>query len=195
MTTDGGVRQPDRAVRCRWGCKTTPDRTEIGSVSDQQLVRDVYDASYRRLVVQMLALCGDQAEAEDAVQEAFVKAISSSSRFARLDNPEAWLRTVALNQLRNRWRHTSVVRRVLPKLPGSVATIELSHDRVAVVTALGQIPFDLRVVVTLHHIADQPTAQVARELGIPEGTVKARLVKGRSMLAALLSDEEESNHV
>lgn len=163
-------------------------------MSDQQLVRDVYDASYRRLVVQLLALSGDQAEAEDAVQEAFVKAISSASRFAQLDNPEAWLRTVAVNQLRNRWRHASVVRRVLPRLPGSVASIELSPDRIAVVTALAQIPFDLRVVVTLHHIADQPTAQIARELGIPEGTVKARLVKGRSMLAALLSDEEESKH-
>ncbi len=164
-------------------------------MSDQQLVRDVFDASYRRLVVQMLAISGDQAEAEDAVQEAFVKAVSAGSRFDRLDNPEAWLRTVALNRLRNHWRHTAVVRRVLPGLPGSVTTIELSPDRVAVVAALAQIPYDLRVVVTLHHIADQPTAQIARELGIAEGTVKARLVKGRSMLAALLSDEEESNHV
>ncbi len=73
-------------------------------MSDQQLVRDVFDASYRRLVVQLLAICGDQAEAEDAVQEAFVKAISSAARFAKLDNREAWLRTVALNSLRNRWR-------------------------------------------------------------------------------------------
>lgn len=164
-------------------------------MSGQQLVRDVYDASYRRLVVQMLALCGDQAEAEDAVQEAFVKAISTASAFARLDNPEAWLRTVAMNQLRNRWRHTGIARRLLPKLPGSVVTVDLSPDRVAVVTALGALPYDLRVVVTLHHIADQPTAQIARDLGIPEGTVKARLVKGRSMLAPLLSDEEESRHV
>ncbi len=60
---------------------------------------------------------------------------------------------------------------------------------------MSQIPYDLRVVVTLHHIADQPTAQISRQLGIPEGTVKARLVKGRAMLATLLSDEEESHHV
>jgi len=164
-------------------------------VSDEQLVHEVFDASYRRLVVQLLALCGDQAEAEDAVQEAFVKAVSSGSRFARLDNPEAWLRTVAVNHLRNRWRHIAVVRRVTPRLPGSAATFELSPDRVALVTALAKIPFDLRIVVTLHHIADQPTAQIARDLGVPEGTVKARLVKGRAMLAALLADEEETHHV
>jgi DNA-directed RNA polymerase specialized sigma24 family protein len=37
--------------------------------------------------------------------------------------------------------------------------------------------------------------EVARTLGVPEGTVKARLVKGRALLAELLTDTEESNHV
>lgn len=159
------------------------------------MLREVYAASYRRLVVQMLALCGDRAEAEDAVQEAFVKAIGQGSRFARLDNPEAWLRTVALNRLRNGWRHTSVFHKIMPRVPGPVATLDLSPDHVALVTALRAIPFEQRLVVTLHHLADQPTAEIARQLGIPEGTVKTRLVRGRSMLAALLSDEEESKHV
>ncbi|MEJ7775223.1 MAG: sigma factor, partial [Nocardioidaceae bacterium] len=86
--------------------------------SDAEFVREVFDASYRRLVVQLLALCHDQAEAEDAVQEAFVRAIGRARQFVTLDNPEAWLRTVALNHIRNRWRHLTVVRRVLPQLPG-----------------------------------------------------------------------------
>jgi RNA polymerase sigma-70 factor (ECF subfamily) len=136
----------------------------------------------------------DQTEAEDAVQEAFVKAIGQASRFAHLDNPEAWLRTVALNHLRNRWRHSNVFRKIMPKVPGTVATLDLSPDHVALVTALSQIPHELRLVVTLHHIGDQPTAEIARQLGIPEGTVKTRLVKGRALLALLLSDEEESHY-
>jgi RNA polymerase sigma-70 factor (ECF subfamily) len=169
-------------------------------VSAPHVLREVYDASYRRLVVQLLALCGDQAEAEDAVQEAFVKAIGQGSRFERLDNPEAWLRTVALNHLRNRWRHARVFQTIMPRVPGAVETLDLSPDRVAVVRALSAIPYDLRLVVTLHHIADLPTAEIARQLHTPEGTVKARLVKGRALLAQLLSDElssdgEESNHV
>jgi RNA polymerase sigma-70 factor (ECF subfamily) len=163
-------------------------------VDGLEFVRETYDASYRRLVVQLLAVCGDQAEAEDAVHEAFVKAIGQPSRFAHLDNPEAWLRTVALNQLRNRWRHSNVFRKIMPKVPGSVATLDLSPDHVALVAALSQIPDELRLVVTLHHIGDQPTAEIARQLGIPEGTVKTRLVKGRALLALLLSDEEESSH-
>lgn len=162
-------------------------------MSADPLVRELYDASYRRLVVQMLALCGDQATAEDAVQEAFVKAIGMGSRLRRLDNPEAWLRTVAVNHLRNGWRHSNVFRRIMPRVPGSTASVAMSPDHVAVVEALRQIPFDLRVVITLHHIADQPTAQIAAQLGVPEGTVKGRLVKGRAVLSTLLSEEESRN--
>src|SRR6478736_1802209 len=100
-------------------------------MDSQDAVRRVYAASYRRLVVQMLALSGDQAEAEDAVQEAFVKAIGLGRRFARLDNPEAWLRTVALNQLRNRWRHLAIVRRRGAQVPGPAMALELGPDHVA----------------------------------------------------------------
>jgi RNA polymerase sigma-70 factor (ECF subfamily) len=163
-------------------------------VAGGEFVREAYDASYRRLVVQLLAVCGDQAEAEDAVQEAFVKAIGQGARFAGLANPEAWLRTVALNQLRNRWRRSAVFRRIMPHVPGSVATLDLSPDHVAVVAALAEIPYDLRLVAVLHHIADLPVAEIATTLGIPDGTVKSRLVKARALLATLLSDEEATDH-
>ena len=47
--------------------------------------------------------------------------------------------------------------------------------------------------MVLHHLADLGTAQIANELGIPEGTVKSRLSRARGRLAELL-DEEESRH-
>ena len=78
---------------------------------------ELYDASYGRLVLQLFALCGDLADAEDAVQEAFVKAISKGRSFAGIRNPEAWLRTVALNHQRNTWRHAKVVRRFATTVP------------------------------------------------------------------------------
>lgn len=164
-------------------------------LSSQEFVREVYDASYRRLVAQMLALSGDQREAEDAVQEAFIKALGQPRQFEGLHNPEAWLRTVAVNQLRNRWRRANVWHRILPKVPGPVRAVELSPDHVALVHALAAIPLSLREVVVLHHVADLPTSEVATTLGIPEGTVKTRLVRARALLAELLSDREEPNHV
>jgi RNA polymerase sigma-70 factor, ECF subfamily len=151
---------------------------------------ELYAASYRRLVVQLYAVCGDLADAEDAVQEAFVKAIGRGRSFDQVDNPEAWLRTVALNHQRNSWRHAKVVRRFVTSVPGPQTCPELSADHVAVVRALSELDPDQRQVVVLHHLADLGTADIAHELGLPEGTVKSRLSRGRETLAHALADEE-----
>ena len=57
------------------------------------------------------------------------------------------------------------------------------------VAALKQLPEKQRRALVLHHIADLPVAQVAHEVGAPEGTVKAWLSRGRTALAALLADD------
>ena len=50
-------------------------------------LNELYDASYRRLVVQIYAICGDLAEAEDAVQDAFVTALRKTHQLARVAQP------------------------------------------------------------------------------------------------------------
>ena len=158
-------------------------------------VREVYDASYRRLVVQLFALTGDLADAEDAVQEAFVTALGKGRAFANLDNPEAWLRTVALNHVRNRWRHTDVARRLRTKVPGSTPEGEVGPEHVALVEALAKLEPPHRTAVVLHYLADRSIAEISSELGVPEGTVKTRLALSRELLAPLLSEREEADHV
>ena len=150
----------------------------------------LYAASYRRLVVQLYALCGDLGDAEDAVQEAFVAAIRKQRVLAAVDNPEAWLRTVALNRLRNHWRHSKVAQRLLVQVPGPRATLDLSPDHVALVAALQQLDATSREVVVLHHLAGLPVGEVAHQLGMAEGTVKSRLSRSRARLAGLLDDKE-----
>jgi RNA polymerase sigma-70 factor (ECF subfamily) len=154
-------------------------------------IREVYEVSYQRLVVQLLALCGSQAEAEEAVQEAFVEALRRRREFAEVRSPEAWLRTVALNRLRNTWRHAVVVRRLASVVPGPRADLGLSPDHVVLVEALGRLDPDQRLVVVLHHLADREVAEIALELGLPVGTVKSRLARGREHLATLLHEEAE----
>ena len=159
------------------------------------ILPELYDASYGRLVLQLFALCGSLTEAEDAVQEAFVKAIGQGRAFDTVNNPEAWLRTVALNHQRNSWRHAKVVRRFVTTVPGSRAVPELGPDHVAIVRALTELDLDLRHVVTLRYLADMGTAEIAHELGVPEGTVKSRLSRARQRLASLLDDREEADRV
>ena len=159
-----------------------------------QALDELYDASYRRLVVQLFAVCGVLADAEDAVQEAFVTALRKRSDLARVANPEAWLRTVAFNQLRGGWRHASVVRRYQGRVPGPQGAVEASPEHVAIVTALGEVDLDQRRVVVLHYLADLGIAEIAAELGVPEGTVKSRLSRARAKLAHLLDEQEEPRH-
>lgn len=156
-------------------------------------IDELYAASYRRLVLQLLVVTGDVADAEDAVQEAFVKAVRSRE-LARVDNPEAWLRTVAHNYLRNLWRHASVVRRYQATVPGPQVPVELGPDHVAILTALQELPPNQRRVVALQHYADLSTAQIAAELGLPEGTVKSRLSRARARLAELLDERETTGY-
>ena len=164
-------------------------------MSAEDYVREVYDASYLRLVVQLYALTGDLADAEDAVQEAFVRALGQGRDFVRLDNHEAWLRTVALNHVRNRWRHMEVVRRLRTKVPGPTPVPEVGPEHVALVEALGKLDLPHRTVVVLYYLADKSVADISSELDIPVGTVKTRLARSRERLAPLLSEPEESDHV
>jgi RNA polymerase sigma-70 factor (sigma-E family) len=164
-------------------------------VSRSTWLHELYDASYSRLVLQLFALCGDLADAEDAVQEAFVKAIGRGRAFDEVQNPEAWLRTVALNHQRNSWRHGKVVRMFVNTVPGRQTVPELDPNHVAVVRALAELDPDQRQVIVLRYLADLGTAEIARELGLPEGTVKSRLSRGRERLAPLLDEGEEVDHV
>lgn len=166
-------------------------------------LRRLYDAAYRRLVGQLYAVCGDLAEAEDVVQEAFARAVAQGGRFDRLDNPEAWLRTVAVNVARTRHRRRATGRRLGWARADSTESrhpADLTDDRLALVAAMRELPTGQREALALHYLADLPVHEVARTLGVAVGTVKARLSRGRTALAALLSEsltadaEEEAPH-
>ena len=162
------------------------------------ILEDLYAASYRRLVIQLFAVCGDLGAAEDAVQDAFVTAFLKRRELRSVANPEAWLRTVALNRIRGGWRHAAVAQRHRRDLPGPQGTVEVGPEHVALVRALGELDRDQRVVVVLHHLADLGIAQIAAETGVAEGTVKSRLSRGRARLADLLDDgaqDKEDRHV
>lgn len=163
-------------------------------VPDGPRVEDVFHVSYRRLVVQMYAVIGDRAEAEDVVQEAFVRAVAAGSRFTGTANPEAWLRATAINLHRSRWRKLRNFSRIKQRLaePEDVPGLD---DRIDVIAALRTLPVEQREVLALHHLADLAVDDIADELGLPAGTVKSRLSRGRDALAQALTTNEEVGHV
>lgn len=161
-------------------------------------IRAAHDVSYPRLVTQALALCGNLAEAEDIVQEAFVMAMTHRRDFAEVAIKDAWLRTTAVRLLRRRWRRKRLVGRLMPRMRTELS-IDLGpdapEDHVAVVFALSQLELPVRETVALRYVANLGVEQIARELGVPEGIVKARLARARAQMAGHLVEREESDHV
>lgn len=149
-----------------------------------------YEGSFARLTGQIYAMIGDRDEAQDCVQEAFVRAWAHRRALDKAAYPEAWVRTTAYRLAVSRWRKVSRGRRPADRAVAPRAEAEeLDPDHVALVEALRRLPLEQRQALVLHHLVDLPVAQVAAEVGAPEGTVKARLSRGRAALATLLSDD------
>ena len=133
-------------------------------------------------------MTGSVAEAEDVVQEAFVRGLDHPRRMLGADNPEAWLRTVAVNLARSRWRRAQRLVGFAPRLVED--PLEGDPDgHLDLLHALRRLPAGQREVIALHHLADLTVEQVADTLGLPTGTVKARLSRGRAALSTLLVKE------
>lgn len=163
---------------------------------DEQEFDEFYDASFRRLTNQLYAMIGDRDEAQDCVQEAFVRAWAHRRRLQRAQHPEAWVRTTAYRLAVSRWRRTTRGRRPVDRAVGPPTQVAPpSETHVALVAALRQLPETQRRALVLHHLADLPVHAVAAEVGVPEGTIKARLSRGRAALAVLLADDPGVSHV
>jgi RNA polymerase sigma-70 factor (ECF subfamily) len=146
-----------------------------------------YHAHFRQLTVQLCAYVGDLSQAQDVAQEAFCRAYARWGRVSGYDDPLAWVRKVAWNLATSRWRRmrtaAAYVQRQRPE-----HVDEPSPDRVMVIRALAGLPEKQRRVVVLHHLADLTIADIARQEGVPEGTVKSWLHRGRATLAAALGE-------
>ena len=157
---------------------------------------EFYRTSRHRVVTLLYALGGDLAEAQDAAQEAYVRAWQRWRQIGAYSDPEAWVRTVGRRLLINRWRKIrngiTAARRHGPE----PAARPPSENTVALVTALRRLPAEQREAIVLHHLADLSVAEIAAQTNTPEGTVKARLARGRRALAGMLDTTlpEEATH-
>ena len=150
-------------------------------------IEELYVAHFHDLTVQLYAYTGDMELARDVVQEAFCRAIPRWSRISSYDDPLAWLRRVAFNLANSRWRRMRTAIAFARRYREEDVS-EPSPDRAMLVAALAKLPANHRRVVVLHHLADVPVADIASTEGVPEGTIRGWLHRGRTALAAQLAD-------
>ncbi|HVA02734.1 MAG TPA: sigma-70 family RNA polymerase sigma factor [Acidimicrobiales bacterium] len=149
---------------------------------------DLYASSFARLVGQVTVVTADREAAEEAVQEAFGRLWTRWESVHAYDKPEAWVRRVAINVAISRWRR---LRQLRPLVETSGASREDDAvTRPDVQRALRSLPVQQRHALLLHHVVGLSVSEVAQEMGVPQGTVKSWLFRGRDTLHRTLGVEE-----
>jgi RNA polymerase sigma-70 factor (ECF subfamily) len=151
-----------------------------------------YAAAYPRLVGVVGAIAQDRDVAEEAVQDAFVRLLGQWPTVAHYDDPEAWVRKVALGFVSNRRRKVRNGLRALARLSPSLDHPGPTGAALDLRRALATLPVEQRAVVVLQDLG-LSLPEVAGQLGVPVGTVKSRLSRARAALAPLL--REDLDHV
>ncbi len=159
-------------------------------MADTEGFEEFYTATVGRLLGQLYPVTGDLHEAEEIVQEAFTRASMRWARLRDYDVPEAWVRRVAMNLAADRARSLRRHTMALLKLGPPPAVPSVSVETLALIQALRMLPVRQRQAIVLHYLVDLPVAEIAQVLGVPQGTVKSLLARGRRALAATLGESE-----
>lgn len=139
-------------------------------------------------------IVGNHHDAEEAVQEALVRAWRAGPREVRIDSPAAWVLQITRNEsLRVLERRTRVRTRELPEDSGSEPCeedrrLEQLVTQSATRDALNRLAPDDRALLLLRYGEDLSQPEVARRLSLPEGTVKVRLHRVRKRLRQALEE-------
>lgn len=158
------------------------------SDGDRETFGVFYRATYQGTVAYLYALAGDLGEAQEAAQEAYLRAWSRWRRVSAYEDPAGWVRRVGSNVAVSRWRRARTAVRSWTRHGPPPPQPEPGPESVLLVDALRRLPVAQRRALVLHHMAGRSVAQIAEEEGVAEGTVKARLSRGRSALAVVLTD-------
>ena len=166
-------------------------RIELGAHAEDTL-RRVYEADFTRLVGLARLLVDRREDAEEVVQEAFARTWANLGR-VRGDDPLPYVRRAVVNLSRGRLRRRRTARAHPPDRPTDVESAEhgavrRERDR-AVLDRLDHLPRRQRECVVLRFYDDLTVPEIARSLGVAEGSVKSHLHRALSTLAIELEDQ------
>jgi RNA polymerase sigma-70 factor (ECF subfamily) len=165
---------------------------------DQQAYAELvrrYSAIARRCA----SLITGPADAEDAVQEAFVRAFYALNRFRHGAAFKPWLLAIVMNCARNKARTASQQPRVWERLladravgplhvvPSAESAAMTAEQMRILVQAIDALPANARIVITCRYLMELSEAETSQVLGWPTGTVKSRLSRALDMLRESLA--------
>jgi RNA polymerase sigma-70 factor (ECF subfamily) len=158
------------------------------SRGDTDAFREIVEATSVRLVRVAARILGDSGEAEDVVQEAYVKAYRSlvEGRFDQRSSVPTWLHRIvangAIDALRSRGRRALPLEQLPEGRWDGVGTSEAHLALRELDDWLSDLPAEQRVALVLKSVEGLETTEIAAILGVSEGAVEQKLVRARAAL-------------
>jgi RNA polymerase sigma-70 factor, ECF subfamily len=174
---------------------------------ERELFHELIRPYERGVYLMALSLLKNEAEAEDAAQEAFLKAYRNLARFRSEARFSTWLISIVLNEARGRLRRTkpALTDSLDDDREGSVTpaqltdwreipsqSLERTEVRTLIRRALLALPLPYREVFILREVEDRSVQETAEALGITQASVKMRLHRARLMLQKQLAPQLKS---
>jgi RNA polymerase sigma-70 factor (ECF subfamily) len=168
--------------------------TAILERGDERAFRALYRLHNPRVAMTVLRLVGgDQQLAEDLLQETWLSACRGLSGFRHESSFSTWLTAIALHAARRHFRRCRIELelddRQLTPVPAADPAARIDLER-----ALARLPDGYRVVLVLHDIEGMRHHEIARAMGLSEGTSKSQLSRARQRLRQLLGSSQEECH-
>lgn len=149
---------------------------------------ELYEKHYPELLRYAAAACGNPAEAEDVAQEVFLKALQNGVLFQDLGPSQrrAWLYRTLKNELYDRWRRGKREQDYLQTLDGEEISTDPGMEQVESRLLLGTLSGEDRALFHLRYEVGYNATELSQMLGIPAGTIRARLSRMRTLLKTML---------
>jgi RNA polymerase sigma-70 factor, ECF subfamily len=146
---------------------------------------EFYQRTFAQVLSTTIMASGHRADAEDAVQEAYIIALRRWALVGGYEAPEAWVLKVALRRLWRSQRRRRHAEQLAVTVPPDATPEETAYAR-EVLGALATLPPPVRIAMVMCAVLGWTQAEVAEVLQVPRNTIANRIFRGRAKLAAQL---------
>ena len=183
------------------------DLVELSKEGDQQAIAQLYDRTSKRAYYLAKQLVKDEDQAQDIVQDAYVKVFTNLHLLEQVENFQGWLNTIVVNKSKDYLKKKKPMlfsQMVSEEDEGSELDFEdeggyFSPDKRVDYTEtkrliqgmIDRLPQEQRMAIVLFYLEEMPVKQIARVMECSEGTVKSRLNYGRKAIKAQVLELEK----
>lgn len=162
---------------------------ELAGSGDRDAFAELVESRLAAIFRTASAILGNEADARDVVQEAFVSAWVNLPRLRDANHFDAWLNRIVVNRCRDVLRRRRRSREIALDPSAHLAAPQVDDDLQDLNAAFERLPVGQRRLLVLHHLHRQPVAEIAQSLGVPIGTAKWRLHAARRALERALEEK------